>query len=139
MKCPNCGKTDFEKMDLYDIIILDGSAKQLVDSYVCMNCGRVELFMPKELIEKKNNERNNERRYQEELKQAQENLNRQEARLQSHIRELEDFIKDENNTLKAIKSAQEELSETQKQLKKIREDYSGEINRIEYQYRKRRF
>ena len=50
MKCLNCGKTEFEKMPLYKIHCTEGGATQLVDSYVCMHCGRIELFMPKEII-----------------------------------------------------------------------------------------
>ena len=63
MKCLNCGKTEFEEMPLYDIYCTEGGAVQLVDAYVCLNCGRVELYMPKELIEKKLKAKENARTF----------------------------------------------------------------------------
>ena len=32
MKCPNCGKTEFEQMQLYQIHCIEGGATQLVES-----------------------------------------------------------------------------------------------------------
>lgn len=112
MKCPNCEKTEFEQMDLYGICYCDGYSKQLVESYVCMNCGRVELFMPQELI----NQRIEQKRVAEERRQSEENRKREEERLRNRMKELEIFFQDENHTLKELKEAQKELTEIQDKL-----------------------
>ena len=120
MKCPNCGKTEFEQMQLYEIYCTEGGAKQLVESYVCMNCGRVELFMPQELI----NEKIKQKRIAEERRQAEENRKREEERLRNRMQELEQFLQDENHTLKELKEVQRELTEIQDKLNiQIRHTY----------------
>lgn len=120
MKCPNCGKTEFEQMQLYEIYCTEGGAKQLVQSYVCMSCGRVELFMPKELI----NKRIEQKRIAEERKQSEENRKREEERLRNRMQELEEFLQDENHTLKELKESQRELTEIQDKLNiRIRHTY----------------
>ena len=48
MKCPNCGKTDFRQARLFDTCILEGYQKELFQAYACINCGRVEMYMPKD-------------------------------------------------------------------------------------------
>ena len=112
MKCPNCGKTEFENMPLYKIYCTEGGAKQLVESCVCTNCGRVELYMPKELI----NARIEQKRIEAERKQAEENRRREEEKLKIRMQELETILKDENRTLKELKEAQKELTEIQDKL-----------------------
>lgn len=120
MKCPNCGKTEFEQMQLYEIYCTEGGAKQLVQSYVCTNCGRVELYMPQELIKK----RIEQKRVAEEKKQAEENRRHEEERLQKRMCELEKFLQDENHTLKELKEAQRELTAIQNKLNiRIRRTY----------------
>lgn len=112
MKCPNCGKTEFEQMQLYENYCTEGGVKQLVQSYVCMNCGRVELYMPQELINKKIEEN----RIAEERRQTEENRKREEERLRKRMKELEAFLQDENHTLKELKEAQRELTDIQDKL-----------------------
>lgn len=112
MKCTNCGKTQFEQMQLYEIYCTEGGAKQLVESYICVNCGRVELYMPQELINKKIEQK----RVAEERRQAEENRKREEERLRNRMQELEIFLQDENHTLKELKEAQKELTKIQDKL-----------------------
>lgn len=113
MKCPNCGKTDFEQMPLYDISFATrGQAEQLVDSYVCMNCGRVELFMPQELIDR----RIQQKRQEAERQKAEAERKREGKRLRDRMQELEKFLQDENNTLKQLKEAKKELDEIKTKL-----------------------
>ena len=112
MKCPNCGKTVFEQMPLYRIYCTEGGAQQLVDAYVCMNCGRVELFMPQELINKKIEQK----RVAEERRQAEEKRKREEERLRNRMQELEQCLQDDNRTLKELREAQRELTAIQDKL-----------------------
>lgn len=112
MKCLNCGKTKFESMPLYEIYCTEGGAKQLVESYVCTNCGRIELYMPKNLVDK----RLEQKRIAAEKKQAEEARKKEEERLRTRMQELELFLQDENRTLKELKEAQKELTEIQNKL-----------------------
>lgn len=120
MKCPNCGRSEFEQMPLYEIYCTEGGAQQLVQSYICLHCGRVELFMPQDLIKK----RLEKKRLAEEQRQAAENRKREEERLRNRMQELETFLQDENHTLKELKEAQRELTEIQDKLHiRIRQVY----------------
>lgn len=112
MKCSNCGKTEFENMQLYQIDCTEGAAKQLVKAYVCVNCGKVELFMPQEFIDKKIEQN----RIINERIQAEENRKHEEERLRQRMQELEQFLQDENHTLKELREAQRELTEIQNKL-----------------------
>lgn len=120
MKCPNCGQSEFENMSLYEIYCTEGGAQQLVDAYVCTNCGRVELYMPQKLIK----ERLEQNRIQAERQQNEENRKEYEKQLRIRMQELEAFLQDENHTLKELKEAQKELTEIQDKLHiQIRQTY----------------
>lgn len=114
MKCPNCGKTEFENMPLFDcdICASEGFVWQLVDAWVCVNCGRVELYMPKKLID----ERLEKNRIERERQKVEETRKQQEACLRARMQELTEILKDENRTLKELKEAQSELKEIQNKL-----------------------
>ena len=107
-------------MPLYQIHCTEGGATQLVESYVCTNCGRIELYMPQELIDK----RLAQKRIAAEKRQAEENRKKEEERLRVRMQELELFLQDENHTLKELKEAQRELTEIQDKLNiRIRHTY----------------
>lgn len=110
MKCPNCGKTEFVPMDIVSILATEG--RQIVDSFVCLNCGRVELFMPKELVDK----RIEQIRVAEERKQAEEKRKIEREKLTKRMNNLLSFLDDENHTLKELKEAQLKLNEIQREL-----------------------
>lgn len=114
MKCPNCGKKEFIEMPLFESSVLatSGRITQLVDSFVCLHCGRVELYMPEELI----NEKLERDQKEWERLQAAENRKKEEQQLRHRMNELETILKDENRTLKELKNAQKELSEIQEKL-----------------------
>lgn len=114
MKCLNCGGMVFEQMPLYDILILatEGSARQLVESHVCMNCGKVELRMPQALIDQRKKEMHKEA----ERRQAEEMRRQEDSRLLARAEELEKILQDENHTMKEWKEAQRELTEIQDRL-----------------------
>ena len=112
MKCPNCGKTEFRPVKLFETCILEGYQRELYQAYGCINCGRVEIYMPNgwgatvlaaedaEVLKKKKEE---ERKIEEK-------------RLHDRMAELEAFLQDENHTLKELKTAQKELTEIQDKL-----------------------
>ena len=114
MKCPNCGKKEFIEMPLFEsnVLATSGRITQLVNSFVCLHCGRVELYMSAELINKKieQEQMRLERLQKEEIRKQEE------QRLRDRMHELETILKDENRTLKELKEAQKELSEIQEKL-----------------------
>ncbi len=112
MKCPNCGKTDFRQARLFDTCILEGYQKELFQAYACINCGRVEMYMPKDWGAKV---LASEKEAEAKRKQEETRLN-EEKRLRERMAELESFLQDENHTLKELKEAQKELMEIQDKL-----------------------
>lgn len=114
MKCPNCGNTEFEKMSIIDsdICATEGRVWQIVDAWVCVNCGRVELYMPKKNID----ERLEENRIEAEHQKAVEIRKQAENRLRIRMQELTEILKDENRTIKELKEVQQELNEIQNKL-----------------------
>ena len=120
MKCPNCGKTDFEPMRIIDDQCTEGHVYQLVKAYTCINCGRTELYMPQEYIAKVL------KRKQEEIerKQIEEARKQEKIQLEARMRELEIILQDENRTMKELKEAQKELTAIQDKLNiRIRKVY----------------
>lgn len=112
MKCPNCGKTEFRKARLFDTCILEGYQKELFQAFACINCGRVEIYMPtdwgtKTLAAEKEAE---EKRICEEKRKNEEKC------LRERMMELEAYLQDENHTLKELKEAQKELTAIQNKL-----------------------
>lgn len=115
MKCPNCGKTDFRAANLFDTCILEGYQKELFQAYACINCGRIEMYMPKDwgakiLAAEKEAE---EKRKREEARLSEE------KRLREQITELEKFIQDETHSVKEWRDAQKELSEIREKLAEL--------------------
>ena len=114
MKCLNCGSQEFFQIQLLNTsIILDFPRNaQIVTSYACKKCGHVELFAPQEIIDNqlaKENRKLEEEKLKSDCSQKIEELKKQ-------IADLELIIKDENKTVKAVKHAQEELANKQKDL-----------------------
>ena len=123
MKCPNCGKTEFRKAKLFDTCILRdaGYQHELFQSFACVNCGRVEIYMLegwglKVLAAEKE---------AEDTRKQEEERKHEEKRLQSKIVELKEILNDENRTLKEFKEAQKELTETQEKLTKLQKGFNG--------------
>lgn len=114
MKCLNCGGTVFEEMPLYECRILctSGDILQIVESYVCMNCGRVELRMPQALIDRKKEGM----RAEAEHLRAEEARKQEEMRLRARVEELEGILQDDGRTLKELREVQAELTALQDRL-----------------------
>ena len=65
-----------------------------------------------------------QKRIAEEQRQAVENRKHEEVRLQNRMQILEEFLQDENHTLKELKEAQKKLTEIQDRLNiQIRHTY----------------
>ncbi len=128
MKCTNCGKTNFRKAKLFDTCILfdAGYQKELFQAYACINCGKVEIYMPKDWGEKTLAAEKEE----DQIRKQEEECKKYENRLCEKIEELKEFLKDENHTLKELKEAQKELEETQKKLKDAQEEMRKIQNKL---------
>lgn len=110
MKCPNCGNNDFREVELYSITILSGYGehKQLCRAFGCVNCNRVEIYMPEDwgkcvLAD----ERKAEIEKQEEEKRKKQ---KEIEKLRQRMADLEAFLHG-NHTLKEFEAAQNELAE----------------------------
>lgn len=112
MKCPNCGKSEFRKAKLFDTCILEGYQTELYQAYACINCGRIEMYMPEDWGTKILAA---EREAEEKRKRAEEQK-REEQRLRDRMAELEAILQNENYTLKELKEAQRELTAIQDKL-----------------------
>jgi predicted nucleic-acid-binding Zn-ribbon protein len=118
MKCSQCGGTKF-----LDIQVSFGGCNafsgdgveypRTADSFVCEKCGHIELFIEKATLtayyEKVKQDK--------ELEQAQKIYNQERKKLQGEITRLEILIKDENQTVKTIKDAKEQLNRLQNELR----------------------
>ena len=104
-KCSNCGNTDFEPTEIGSINAMEGCF--YVNSYVCTNCGHIELFDPEydrfaEFLstqEQIRKEEEREKKAKLELEKKQE------------ILKLEEITQNENSTIKQVREAQEKLNE----------------------------
>ena len=103
-KCSNCGKADFEKTTIGEILRTEGYFS--VNAYACTNCGHIELFDPDydafaDYL-----------REQEELrkKALKEEYEKKEAERLKKIEELKVIINDENSTVKQVREAKEKLN-----------------------------
>ena len=119
MKCPNCGYEDFYAISFatgpgcveggaWEPIEVSGVP---VEAYLCKKCGRIELYGTKALKVIKAGE-------EEKAKHEAEKLAK-EKRTKDLLREkekLEAIIKDENQTVKAVREAEERLKEVNKEL-----------------------
>lgn len=114
MKCLNCGSQEFFQIELLNTkIILDFPRNaQIVTSYACKKCGHVELFIPQEIIDDRLAKEN--RKF--EAEKLKSDCSQKIEELKKQIADLELIIKDENQTVKAVKQAQEELTNKQKDL-----------------------
>ena len=119
MKCPNCGGTEFRKIDkLFELHCWDCcvSVENHIEAYGCINCGRVEIYMPNSwakdilLAEKKKEE---EKKAVEEKQAIIDSLNKK-------ISELEFIAFDDNSTLKQAREAKSEIGKVAAELDKAK-------------------
>ena len=119
MKCPNCGNEEF-----YSISFTTGggcveggawepieASGVPVEAYLCKKCGRIELYGTNALEAIK--AREEEKAKQEAEKMAVEK--RKDALLKEKEK-LEAIVRDENQSVKAVREAQERLKEINKEL-----------------------
>ena len=122
MKCPNCGCQDFYDLTLFtDKNYFDGGGGEVylsgqfkLHAYLCKKCGKVELYSPDGLFGIK----------AQEKKHAEEEAARfaAEKRKEFLLKEkerLEAFIKDENQTVKAVNQAKEDLDKVRSELRDL--------------------
>ena len=120
MKCPNCGCEDFYVDQLrtgcgcteggaWEPIELNGCP---IITYLCKKCGRVEFYAPDSLARYQAQDK---KRLEEEQKRLDDEKRRNH--LLKEKERLEALVKDENQTVKAVRKANERLEKINEELK----------------------
>ncbi len=132
MKCPNCGSQDFYSLNLEnDQNYLEGGGGEVrisgfkLHAYLCKKCGRIELYSTEGLSGIKAQE---QKRIEEEA--AKEAKEKRKSFLLKEVERLQAIIEDENQTVRAVKQAEEEIEKARKELKEL--GYSFDFVRGNY-------
>ena len=120
MKCPNCGCKDFYETTLrtgpncteggaWEAIEVSGVP---VEAYICKKCGRIELYGLKAKFAIEAQEQEHAKKEEEKAK-----AENRKAFLLKEKERLEALIKDENQTVRAVNQAKEELEKVRSELR----------------------
>lgn len=123
MKCSKCGCDKLFEMSIINnqVLATEGYVSQTVRSFACEDCGHIELFAPQELIDKhKECVRQSKEREQEIMR-----INSKIEAIKDIIIKLESIIADDNQTVKAVKLAQEQLKEAKSGLIRLQQELSN--------------
>ena len=103
-------------MPLAHLIVLDGEYRELIDSYACTECGHMELYAKPEELKKviECNKR------AEEKMRAIASYQKELDGLMARQSELESFIQDEEQSVRSIREAKEELSSLGSEISSVR-------------------
>lgn len=114
MKCPNCGNETFKTVETHDICILrtSGEITQVAIAYACEKCGRIELYMPESWIR----QNIDAKKIDEDKKNFYAEKTERIKKLKMKIDNLKEIINDENQTVKAVREANEKITELEKEL-----------------------
>lgn len=126
-KCTACGGTRLTKVDglVYEGYYSDGNAQLRGESYVCLECGHIEIYS-QELLKIGKEQEKEQQRIQKLYDELDEELHQKEAQmkesesnaleLKKAIEELEKKTADEDISFKEHKKAEEELNEAKNKL-----------------------
>lgn len=122
MKCTQCGNGKLFK--IFNIR-LEGEADdrhthiEHFDSFACDKCGHVEFYVSQEALDKY------ALKQKEDIAEAEFNKEKAETieRIVSEIQNLKVFIADENNTVKAVKEAENSLAIKEQELKRVKSSF----------------
>ena len=123
-KCPFCGSTEFVDINLVQVSGLDIDTTQNVISTACVKCGHVDIVAKPEVIQKK----------LDTIKAKQEKdakifaLNKRMGEVKAEIERLKTIIADENQTVKEVNNAKEQLAFREDDLRKL----NDELNSLKY-------
>ena len=106
-KCTACGSTELFPFDLVNLgdVIVEGNPRFQYESFACKNCGHIELYADSTAVEK----------YWSDLKAKEEKaariseLENELAELKKRKVELHSIINDENQTVKAVNQAKQDI------------------------------
>ena len=117
-KCFFCGSTDLVYLPLFRISGLETSVHDNVDSWVCVDCGRIDLTAKPEQIKAILDSRKEKEQKDARLSE----IHREIAELNKEISDLKAVVADENQTVKAVKEASKRIPELEKELGKLRKE-----------------
>ena len=114
-KCPYCGSTDFVEINLVEVSGLDVGCTQNVTSMACVKCGHMDIVAKPEIIKK----RLDSIKAEQDRKAEIVNLKKQIEEVKAEIKRLKAIIADENQTVKAVKEAKEEINGYENELRNL--------------------
>ena len=105
MKCTNCGSENLFETKAY--LILFDAGQTNVTTFACENCGHVEFFIYDSILKR----HKQDVMRKEEIKKRQEEERRKKEEFDLEIAKLDKIINDENQTVKAVREAQNKKDE----------------------------
>ena len=115
MKCPNCGGVEFGDYDIGHSHCVEGQFISSVNAYVCLNGGRVELYAKQEILD----QRMAKLKKEQEAAAEATRINQQIEAKKQELEELRAIIDDENQTVKAVKEAQEKVNQVENEIRSL--------------------
>lgn len=129
-KCTHCGSTNLQRIPQHAMLYcgLDTYAYLLCEQYVCLDCGHIELFAPKDgsimgevnaVMEKEAALKSLYDKLDKELADNKKNLaqlEKEQPSLETVVKKYEKLVADENISVKAHNEAEAKLEEAKKAL-----------------------
>jgi len=114
-KCTACGSTDLSSVDMINLlgIILEcGRPREMPESYACNVCGHIDMYAKDETLNRFRAEKTAKAERDAEAEKIRMRLDE----LNAKRKELEAIISDENQTVKAVKQAEIDLSNVRREI-----------------------
>lgn len=116
--CTACGSNELKPIPILfsNVCRTEGEVRQTVDSFYCVKCGHVELYARTAEVDKCQKQEARQKAAEDESRAREEEI----RNLESRISELKNIITDENQTVKAVKEAKNEMSSTENRLRELK-------------------
>ena len=122
IKCTNCGKSNFSifcfsfKTGCCECIGTEHEAyNENIEPYACEECGRIELFSNKSNQQTLYEEAQFEKEKLEHASKT-EQIKKEKSSLEKQINELKKLVNDDNQTVKVVNEAKQQLDKLEKRL-----------------------
>ena len=114
-KCPYCGSTSFVQIPLVVVSGLDVGSTENVTTTACVECGHVEIIAKPEVIQKTLD--SIKQREEKDAKIAE--IKKEIDATKKEIDRLKKVVVDENQTVKAVREAKDQITHLGNQLRTL--------------------